>query len=176
MNSVRNKRRSLPGQRGITLVELLFTMSACAVLFSLSAVLLQRVMQTQLRARAVVDLQRTLLRFDEQVRADVHQARAAESDPDNLGAPTFLRLQLAGEDAVEYRRQNTSIERVLLMAEEVKSREVFKFPREIEPIISRPQPRILALSITADEVLLDSPPVHVYIEAALPRDSEVSNE
>ena len=157
-------------RRGISLVELVVVMSGCAVLLSLSATFLQRVMQAQVRSRADADLQRTLLRLDQSVRNDVHAAVAAETDPTKLMAGAVLRLELPDSATIEYRRQEAGLQRVLFAGEEIRSRETFSFPREIEPEITRPQPRLIVLSIAADdELLVDVPPVHVRIEAALPR-------
>ncbi|WP_254510199.1 hypothetical protein [Anatilimnocola floriformis] len=158
------KRRS-----GISLVELVVVMSGCAVLLSLSAALLQRVMQAQVRSRADADLQRTLLRLDQSVRNDVHTASAAETDPAKLMAGAVLRLELPDSTAIEYRRQEAGLQRVQLSGQEIKSRETFSFPREIEPAVTRPHQRLIVLSIEADdELFVDIPPVYVRIEAALP--------
>lgn len=157
-------------RRGISLVELVVVMSGCVVLLSLSAACLQRVMQAQVRSRADADLQRTLLRLDQFVRNDVHRATAAEIDVNKLSEGTVLRLELPDSTAIEYRRQAATLLRVQLAGGEMKAREMFSFPREIEPRIARPQPRLIVLSIKADdEDLVDVPSVHLQIEAALPR-------
>ena len=157
-------------RRGISLIELVVVMSACAVLLSLSAAFLQRVMQAQLRSRQDADLQRTLLRLDQSVRNDVHSASAAEIDPAKLTHKAILRLEHPDSEAIEYRQEGDSLQRVQLSGAEVKSRETFSFPREIEPKITRPHPRLVVLSIHADDdLLVETPPVHVQIEAALPR-------
>lgn len=158
-------------RRGISLLELVVVMSGCAVLLSLSAAFLQRVMLTQVRSRADADLQRTLLRLDQSVRNDVHAAVAAETDSAKLMASAILRLELPDSATIEYRRQEAGLQRVQLSGEDVKSREIFSFTREIEPEISRPHPRLIVLSIRADDdLVVDVPPVHVRIEAALPRE------
>ncbi|WP_254512295.1 hypothetical protein [Anatilimnocola floriformis] len=155
-------------RRGISLVELIVVMSGCAVLLSLSAALLQRVMQAQIRSRSDADLQRTLLRLDQMVRSDVHAAADAEVDPAKLPTGVVLRLALP-DSVIEYRQQKTELQRVQLSGNDIKSRETFSLPREIALEIKRPRPRLIVLSIrTDDEPLLDVPPVYAHIEAALP--------
>lgn len=157
-------------RRGISLVELIVVMSGCAVLLSLSVAFLQRVMQAQMRSRADAHLQRTLLRLDQMVRNDIHSATAAEIDPAKLNQGALLHLDLSDSSAIEYRLQESALLRVQLAGGEIKSRETFSFPREIEPKITRPQPRLIVLTIRADdELLVEVPAVHVQIEAALPR-------
>lgn len=156
-------------RRGISLVELIVVMSGCAVLLSLSAAFLQRVMLAQVRSRADADLQRTLLRLDQMVRSDIHSATAAELDAAMLDKDALLRLELPDATAIEYRRQESSLLRVQLAGSEIKSREIFAFPRNIDPKVTRPQPRLLVLAIEADDELdVEAPAIHVRIEAALP--------
>jgi type II secretory pathway component PulJ len=157
-------------RRGISLVELIVVMTGCAVLLSLSAAFLQRVMHAQMRSRVDADLQRTLLRLDQSVRNDIHTATAAEIDPAKLNEGAILRLELPDAAAIEYRRQESGLLRVQLARGEITSRETFSFPREIEPEITRPQPRLIVLAIRADDdLLVEVPAVHVRIEAALPQ-------
>jgi type II secretory pathway component PulJ len=164
-------------RHGVSLVELAVVMSACAVLLTLSAAFLQRVMQAQVRSRAAAELHLTLLRLDQNFRQDVHGSDTAAVDPTQLMSGIVLRLESSGVDAIEYRHHENSLERVQFVAGEIQSRETFTFPREIDPKISSPQPKLIALSITADdEQIVAAPPVHVRIEAALHRDGKPGRE
>lgn len=157
-------------RRGLSLVELVVVMSACAVLLTLCAAFLQRAFLAQMRSRTAAQMQLTLFRLDQSFRADVHTALTAETDPEQLLPGVLLRLENAKNEVIEYRWQENSLERVQLAAGGVQARDTFSFPRAIDPQASQPEPRLVVLSIETDDALdVDSPPVQALIEAALPR-------
>lgn len=171
MNRRTMNRLALRHRTGLSLIELVVVMSACAVLLTLSATFLQRAFLAQVRSRTAAHLHLTLLRLEQSVRNDVHGASTAETGDAKLMPGVVLRLENLQDEVIEYRRQGSSLERVQFAAGEIKSRETFSFPREIDPKVLFPQPRLVVLSITADdEMEVDAPPIHVRIETVLQRD------
>jgi hypothetical protein len=135
-------------RRAVSLLELILAMSACTVILTLSAALLHRIMHAQSRSREFQDVERSALRLAQQFRHDVHAATDAFIEAD-LGEGRFLRLQLAGERAVEYRRSEGAVLRIVLEAGNTRGREEFAFPANIELTMSRDPPRLITLSIAS---------------------------
>lgn len=165
---------------GTSLVELMFAISAGVVLLSLCATLLQRTMRIQIASRADFQLQRTLQRLDRTFRDDVHQAQSAEIDPAVLAIGTLLRLQSPTGEVVEYRTGSRSLERVVIRASKIASRDGFLFPRDVQFKLSSQLPQLLVMSLSSDESLAHVSPVHASIQAVLHRDrtsrTEPANE
>jgi len=147
-------------RRAVSLVELLLAMSACTVILTMSAALIHRVMHVQSRSREFQGVERSTMRLAQQFRHDVHNAKDAVVEA-NLGEGRFLRLQLAGEQVVEYRRSEGAVLRILLEAGNARGREEFAFPANIELTVSRDPPRLITLSI-------DSQPEDTPLEGQSP--------
>jgi hypothetical protein len=141
------------------LLELLLTMSACSVAITLSAGLIHRAMHAQSKSRAFADVERSAMRLSNALRRDAHAADEAVTDAESLDEGAVLRLQLAGDEAIEYRREQGTVERVELAGEVIQSREAFRFPADILLSIEQEPPRIVVLTLT-------TPPVAHSVSAA----------
>lgn len=152
-------------RRGISLVELLLTMTACAVILTLSAELIHRMLHAQSRARAVQDGQRSAFRLERSFRNDVHQATRIQTT--DAAKESLLVVQLPNSRTAEYRTSEAGIERLLLNGESVVSREAFAFPDETQFRVAQDR-RLWTLSATSRQDLLTRHDVRVllHIEAA----------
>jgi hypothetical protein len=172
----------LARRRGASLAELLVVMSAASIILTMSAVLTHRIMHTQSKARAVVDVERTSLRLANALRGDIHLATDATVADAARRDGTFLQLTLPESQRIEYRREGAVISRILLAGERVVSRDAFAFPDGIELSIRKEGPRLVEMSIhsrpgempTEDgqfEASAYAVPVNLQVAAALDRDS-----
>ena len=142
-------------RHAVSLIELLLAMSACTVILTMSAALIHRIMHVQSKTRAIVDGERAALRLSEHFRRDLHAATSAETDSASLGAGVVLRLKLSGRQAVEYRRSEGTVLRIVLAGDATGSREQFAFPNDIELTVRDESPGLVTLSITSPPA--DSP-------------------
>ncbi len=166
-------------RRAVSLVELLVVMTGCTVILTTSAGLIHRVMRVQVQSRSFFNVERAAVRLSDQFREDVHRATAAAADP---RADVFLRLDLPGDQTVEYRRAGASVLRTLLQGGTARARSQFAFtPTSVLEIHEHDGPRRLVLAVTSAP--LDEPgdgsdplakyldePVNVRVEAAVGRD------
>jgi hypothetical protein len=67
----------MPIRRGISLVELMLTLSACCVILTMSAALIHRALHAQSKSRRFFDGERNAQRLGESFRRDVHAATSA---------------------------------------------------------------------------------------------------
>ena len=100
-------------RHAVSLVELLVVMSACSIILTMSAGLVHRAMHAQSATHAFFDGERSALRLSEQFRDDVHQAATATVEAPARNDGVFLRLRLAGDQAIEYRQADSIVERIL---------------------------------------------------------------
>lgn len=145
--------------RGISLVELLLTLSACSVILTLSAGLIHRAMHAQSKSRAFADVERNAMRLGNAFRRDIHAADQALSGDETLAEGAVLRLRLAGDETVEYRRAGGVVQRVGLAGDVVQSREEFSFPAEISLTVEQETPRLVVFSITTPVVTASAAPM-----------------
>lgn len=176
-------RRAL--RQGASLVELLVVMSAATVILTITAALLHRIMLAHSKARTFMDAERTSLRFANSFRSDVHQAISA-STADGIGEGTaFLKLSLPDGQRIEYRRDEGTIFRVLLSGDRIVSREAFSFPAEIEVVVKKEGPRLVAISISShpgetaptngnSTLPAYFVPINLHVEATLSRNRSLS--
>jgi hypothetical protein len=169
-------------RRGISLVELLHTLSACCMILTLSAGLIHRAMHAQSRARHIVDAERSAWRLSHSFRRDVHDTAKA-----TIGEPSgelLVRLELSGGSTVEYRQASGRVERVREASGGVQSRESFIFPAEASIAATQPSDRLLSLSVetplpmnpTADTTpALFATPVTLHVQAALGRNAGIAD-
>jgi len=173
-------------RRGVSLVELLLTMSACTVILTMSAALIHRVMHTQSKMRAFHDPERSALRLSNAFRRDVHRALGAETNDAELQDNVFLRLQLPEGETIEYRQLQGKVTRVQAAIGKPIANEAFAFPPEIELVIRRESPNRMCLTITPDlrvqaagdghsPSIAHATPAHLLVEATLNRNSRLSN-
>jgi len=134
-------------RRGISLLELLLTMSACTVILTMSVALIHRAMHAQSKARTFSDVERSALRLSESFRRDVHAASSAATDEDAGGADVFLRLQLPGGQSVDYRQAAGRVQRLWYVDGSVRAREAFVFSDQTRLMAQKESPRLVILSI-----------------------------
>jgi hypothetical protein len=133
-------------RRGVSLVELMFTLSACTVILTMSAGLIHRAMHAQSKARLFCDVERSALRLAESFHRDVHAARSVLTGDEAGGHEAFLRLELAGGEMVEYRQATGRVERLSLVDGAARAREAFIFPAETRLTAEVESTRLVVLS------------------------------
>jgi hypothetical protein len=175
----------MKSRRGVSLVELLLTMSACTVILTMSAALIHRVMHTQSKMRAFHDTQRSALRLANAFRHDVGRASGAETNATELANDVFLRLQIGEDEIVEYRHTEGNVTREYKQGANPTSHEAFVFPAEIELAVRQEPPNRICLTIAPDfevEATGDGPPpsiahttpAHLQVEATLNRNPRIA--
>lgn len=146
----------MPRRRGISLVELLLTLSACTFILTMSAGLIHRAMHAQTKARLFFDVERSACRLGDSFRRDVHAAHSAAVGDEAGGGAVLLRLQLTGDQSVEYRQTAGRVERLWHVDGNVRAREMFVFPRDARLQAKQESPRLLILSIAAPDDAADT--------------------
>jgi hypothetical protein len=168
----------MKSRRGISLAELLLTMSACTVVLTTSATLIHRALHTQSRTRSFGNSQRSAMRLADSFRRDVHAARSATiGDAAQDGSPLIL-LEMTGGQSVEYRQDGGRIERLHKAGGGVTAREAFGFPAGSQAKAEQPSPQLVRLSIvppaevpgpTAEPRSQFDAPLRMQVEARLAR-------
>jgi hypothetical protein len=169
-------------RRGVSLVELLLTMSACSVILTMSAALIHRVMHTQSKIRACGDVERSALRLSNAFRGDVRRATQAVTETANLEEQTLLRLQFTSGEFIDYRHSEGTVTRVHTKSGEPTALEAFPFPPDIDVAVRPAGPHRLQLTITSRPLEAGSVKgemqsaafavrVALHVEATLSRDS-----
>ena len=171
-------------RRGISLVELILTLSACCAILTLSAGLIHRAMHVQTKARRFADGERSAWRLGQAFRRDIHAANLA-TPGDEEGGDLLVQLTLLSGMAVEYRSAAGRVERLLLAKGTVQSRETFLFPSEVTITVTQPEPRVFALAVESPVPTArakDAPmpayavPVSLHVEAVLERHAPLVEE
>jgi hypothetical protein len=142
-------------RRGISLVELMLTLSACCVILTMSAGLIHRAMHAHTKGRKFFDGERSALRLGESFRRDVHAATAAvtgDAIGDAVGDELLVRLELPGGQSIEYRQAAGRVERLWHVDGSVRAREAFTFPPETRLVASQESPSLIVLEIVPPEV------------------------
>lgn len=135
-------------RRGISLAELLLTMSACTVVLTTSATLIHRMMHTQSRTRSFCDSQRSALRLADSFRRDVHAARSVAIGGAGQDGGQLMVLEMSGGQSVEYRQDGGRIDRLQQSDDSVTARDFFEFPPGSQVKAEQPSPQLVRLSIT----------------------------
>lgn len=143
-------------RRGISLVELMLTLSACCVILTLSAGLIHRALHAQSKARLFFDGERSASRLGQAFRRDVHDANSAATGE----GESLLRLEMPGGQTVEYRLSSGRVERTLRDGESVRARESYVFPADAQILVANDPPRVFTLSI--------DPPAELPTQAGAP--------
>jgi hypothetical protein len=165
-------------RRGISLVELMVTMSACVVILTMSVTLIHRAMHAQSKSRLFFDVERSSRRLGDSFRRDVQSARSAEVGDE---AGLLLRLEFASGQSVEYRQADGRVERLLHEGGGVRAREAFTFPPQTRMSAEKSAEGLVVLSVAADEAALsaDRPlpsytvPVCLHVEVVLGRNASL---
>jgi hypothetical protein len=171
----------MSGRRGVSLVELMLTMSALTVILTISAALIHRAMHAQSKSRLFFDVERSAQRLSESFRRDVHAASVAATG-DAADGGVLLRLEMAGGQSVEYRQAAGRVERLWHVDDRVRAREAFVFSADTRLTAEQEPPRLVILSIVpsadvagqADRPLLPyAVPVSLRAAAVLGRNASL---
>jgi type II secretory pathway component PulJ len=169
-------------RRGISLVELMLTLSACSVILTLSAALIHRAMHAQAKARVFFDGERSAWRLAESFRHDVHRANSAKVVDQPDSGDLLLRLELAGGQRVEYRHTAGRVERTWHVDGGIRAREAFVFPPETRLSTAKVSEKLLVLTADAPAdtaAKADAPlanhtvPVSLRVQAVLGRKAAI---
>jgi len=172
-------------RRGTALVELLLVIWAAGVILTMTALLMHGLMHAQARSRSLADIERNSLRLAGSFRNDVHRATAAKTMDDGLADNVALTLTLDQNQSIEYRRDETTVQRVVLEGANVVSREQFIFAPGIQLAIRKQGDRLFELSIDSQrgelpmgdgtsQPSLYAVPVNMHVEAGLNREGVVA--
>jgi hypothetical protein len=146
----------MAGRRGISLVELMLTLSACTVILTMSAGLIHRAMHAHSKGRLFLDGERSALRLSDSFRRDTHAARVAATGPDAGDSDLLLQLELTGGQSVEYRQTAGRVQRLWKEDGKVRSRELFLFSPETRFIAEQQQPQLVVLSTVSPDDAADA--------------------
>jgi hypothetical protein len=141
----------MQSRRGISLVELLLTLSACTVILTMSTALIHRMMNVQSIRRTDSDLERTALRLATVFRADVHRASDLLAQDDRT-EEELLRLQSSDGQTIHYRHSEGALQRLIMDEEAIVARDEFRFTPEAQFTAERDQTDIVALLITSQPI------------------------
>jgi hypothetical protein len=149
---------------GVSLVELILTLSACTVILTMSAGLIHRALHAQSKARRCFDVERSALRLGASFRRDVHAAQSVLAGDEAGGDGVLLRLELAGGQAIEYRQSADGIERLWFVDGAIRAREPFLFPAGPRFQAARESPQLVVLTALppADATESESRPLPSY--------------
>jgi len=137
-------------QRAFTLMELMVAISACTVILTTSAVLLQRVIFVHAESQEFFEIERTIIRLTDQFRHDVRQATVADIDASGPNAELFLRLKLPDGQLVEYQHRGDTVVRRQTSADGTTWREEFAFAQSVELALQQfDSPPRLVLTVVA---------------------------
>jgi len=142
------RRRNL--RQGVSLTELLVLMSLCAMILSMSGMLLHRVMRIDVDSRLFVATERSCSRLDRQFREDIHEATSVNIKNATPAVGEFLVVQLPYEQTVTYSRSNGGIERIASRKGKVASRDEFAFQSSSNVELREEEsPRRVIFSVTS---------------------------
>lgn len=165
-------------RHGISLIELLVTMSACTVILTMSAMLIHRIMHVQSRSQKFLHVERHAFRLSQSLRADGQRPAKLSTPPLPLAANALLRWEPLHGQAIEYRATAGNIQRVVLEGERVVAREDFVFPASTQFSATIENERLLVVKsapaeqpndvLKQQELPLYRTPLRLQIEVALP--------
>lgn len=111
------------GRRGVSLAELLVTMSCASIVVAGATALLHRTLSLETSSRRVLQRERAALALARQFRADVHLATTVRCSQDGLEDPVVMRLETAGGRSIRYETTATGIARIEQAPADATSRE-----------------------------------------------------
>jgi prepilin-type N-terminal cleavage/methylation domain-containing protein len=142
-------------QRGVTLIEMVLTISIGSVVFGLAVTLLASILRGDRTARQHLAATQTIGRLAMQFRHDAHLAKDAELVSATDGATDGLRLASTDGSEVKYQWMDGSLERTESQTDKPSRRELFKLPNLHAVFeISRANPAetaVLSLESSTDE-------------------------
>jgi type II secretory pathway component PulJ len=134
-------------RRGVSLVELMVTLSACSVLLSMCAMLMHRMFHSHRRGTVATAQEQTLWRLETAFRRDVLLARAVQGAQDDLPAEVFVRLDMGNSVTIDYRLAETQIKRMVQRPATPSSREQFQFAQPVSAQVARSSASVVQLQL-----------------------------
>jgi hypothetical protein len=153
-------------RRGMTLVEVLLTITASTMIMGVAGGLLHRALRLEAASRGALQGERTALVLARQVRADIRAARTVACTADGLPADVVLRVQPAGEEAIVYRAVRGGLVREQTLPTNRSAREVFSFPAAVRFESVRGD-GVVSLVGAGGGVPGEGPPIDIEVVAAL---------
>lgn len=154
------------GRRGVTLVELLLTITASTMAVGVAGSLLHRALRLESASRGVMQGERTALVLARRFRDDVRTARTVACTADGLPEGVVLRVQPAGEGEIVYRAARGGLVREETLPAGRVAREAFSFPAAVRFESARTD-RVVALAGTGGGEPGDGPPVDIEAVAVV---------
>ena len=165
MTSARSLQFSRTSRRGITLTEVLVTMTVASVAMSTAATLVHRALRLEAASRRVLERERAALTLARQFRADVRDARAVSCAGDTLPAGVVLRAATAAGGTIDFKTPPAG-----LVREESRGgrthREVFASPPGTRWWAVR-EGRVVTLRAEGDADAAAGPPVAIEVAAVV---------
>lgn len=90
-------------RRGVTLTEVLVTMTVASVAMSTAVTLVHRALRLEAASRRVLERERAALVLARQFRADIHRAGNVACAGDTLPAGVVLRATIAAGGTIDYK-------------------------------------------------------------------------
>lgn len=153
-------------RRGMTLVEVLLTITASTMVVGVAGGLLHRALRLEAASRGALQGERTALVLARQFRADIRAARTVACTADGLPADVVLRVQPAGEEAIVYRAVRGGLVREQAIPANRIAREAFSFPAAVRFESVRGD-GVVSLVGTGGGEPGEGPPIDIEVVAAL---------
>ena len=153
-------------RRGMTLVEVLLTITASTMVVGVAGGLLHRALRLEAASRGALQGERTALVLARQFRADIRAARTVACTADGLPADVVLRVQPAGEEAIVYRAVRGGLVREQPLPANRIAREAFSFPAAVLFGSVRGD-GVVSLVGTGGGAPGEGPPIDIEVVAAL---------
>jgi hypothetical protein len=154
------------GRRGVTLLELLLTITATTVIMGVAGSLLHRSLRLEAASRGVMQAERTALVLARRFREDVRTARGVAGTTDGLPDGIVLRVQPAAEGEIVYRAVAGSLVREETLPAGRVAREAFAFPAAVRFQAAR-EAGVVTLMGTGGGEPGEGPPIDIEAVAAL---------
>ena len=154
------------GRRGVTLVELLLTITATTVIMGVAGSLLHRSLRLEAASRGVMQAERTALVLARRFREDVRTARGVACTADGLPEGVVLRMQPAEEGEIVYRAVAGGLVREEALPAGRVAREAFAFPAAVRFQSAR-EAGVVTLTGTGGGEPGEGPPIDIEAVAAL---------
>jgi len=165
MTSARSLQFSRTSRRGITLTEVLVTMTVASVAMSTAATLVHRALRLEAASRRVLERERAALALARQFRADVRDARAVSCAGDTLPAGVVLRAATAAGGTIDFKTTPAGLVREELRGGRTH-REVFASPPGTRWWAVR-EGRVVTLRAEGDADAAAGPPVAIEVAAVV---------
>lgn len=163
MTPVHGLQSSPALRRGITLTEVLVTMTVASVAMSTAATLVHRALRLEAASRRVLERERGALALARQFRVDVHASRAVSCAGDTLPAGVVLRAATAAGGTIDFKTTPAG-----LVREESRGgrthREVFASPPGTRWWAVR-EGRVVTLRAEGEADAAAGPPVAIEVAA-----------